>query len=63
MKLGSTGTLRLARKRSRLERLTFLPVVGALAGIWILMTVFTLSERRYTLERVESQLAAAVATS
>lgn len=62
MMLGSTGTLRLARKRSRLERLTFLPVVGALAGIWILMTVFTLSERRYTLERVESQLAAAVAT-
>lgn len=52
----------LAKKRSRMERLTWLPVIAALAAIWILATILTLSERKFTLERVESQLATAVTT-
>jgi diguanylate cyclase (GGDEF)-like protein/PAS domain S-box-containing protein len=40
----------------------FLPVLGALVGIWILAGVFTLSERQFTLERVEAQLSAAITT-
>ena len=62
MTLSSTATIRLGRRRSRLERLTFLPVVGALVGIWILTAVFTVNERRYTLERVEGQLTTAITT-
>ncbi|MEX2494704.1 MAG: EAL domain-containing protein [Woeseia sp.] len=52
----------LRRKRSRLERLTVLPVLLALVGIWALTAIFTLSERRFTLERVESQLTTAITT-
>jgi diguanylate cyclase (GGDEF)-like protein/PAS domain S-box-containing protein len=62
MNLTSTAALRLQRTRGRLERLTLLPIVGALVGIWILATVFTVSERRHTLEQVEAQLTTAITT-
>jgi hypothetical protein len=35
-----------------LERLIFLPLVGALIGVWVIVTAFTLEERRFTLEPV-----------
>jgi diguanylate cyclase (GGDEF)-like protein/PAS domain S-box-containing protein len=54
--------LKLRKKRSRLERLTLLPVIAALVGVWVLTVLLTVSERRYTLERVESQLATAITT-
>ncbi|MGA8203105.1 MAG: hypothetical protein WB812_01220, partial [Woeseiaceae bacterium] len=57
-----SSTVRLSRKRRRLERLMFLPVLGALVGIWILAGAFTLSERQFALERVEVQLSAAITT-
>lgn len=62
MSLTATGAIRLRRKRSVLERLTLLPVITAVAGIWILTAIFTVSERRYTLERVEGQLSTLVTT-
>jgi diguanylate cyclase (GGDEF)-like protein/PAS domain S-box-containing protein len=46
----------------RLERLIFLPVLGALLGIWVVTTVFTLAERRAVLERVQNQLGTTVST-
>lgn len=58
----STATIRLRKKRRRLEHLTFVPIVGAIVGIWILAALFTVSERRFTLERVETQLASVITT-
>jgi diguanylate cyclase (GGDEF)-like protein/PAS domain S-box-containing protein len=62
MKSTARMVMRLRKKRSRLERLTLLPILAALVGVWILTLVLTLSERRFTLERVESQLTTAIAT-
>lgn len=50
------------RKRVHLERLAWLPVVVALAGVWALGISMTLSERTFTLERVTGQLNLAVMT-
>jgi hypothetical protein len=46
----------------RYARLVFVPVVLALIGVWALLFNLTLSERRATLERVQSQLGFTVAT-
>jgi hypothetical protein len=46
----------------RYARLIFVPVVLALIGVWALLFNLTLSERRATLERVQSQLGFTVAT-
>lgn len=62
MKSTARTVLKLRNKRSRLERLTLLPVIAALVGVWVLAVLLTLSERRHTLERVESQLATAITT-
>jgi diguanylate cyclase (GGDEF)-like protein/PAS domain S-box-containing protein len=46
----------------RLEHLIFLPVLGALLGIWAITVILTLAERRATLERAQSQLGITIAT-
>jgi diguanylate cyclase (GGDEF)-like protein/PAS domain S-box-containing protein len=38
------------------------PVLAALVAVWIITAVLTMSERRFTLERVESQLMATITT-
>jgi diguanylate cyclase (GGDEF)-like protein/PAS domain S-box-containing protein len=48
--------------RARLERLIFLPVVGALIGVWAIVTAFTLEERRFTLEQVAGELRSTLIT-
>jgi diguanylate cyclase (GGDEF)-like protein/PAS domain S-box-containing protein len=48
--------------RGRAERLVFLPVLGALLGIWALSVGLTLSDRRLTLERAQTQLGSTVVT-
>lgn len=60
--MSTTRLLLLRNKRSRIERLAWLPILAALAGIWILTIMLTLSERRFTLERVETQLAGVITT-
>jgi diguanylate cyclase (GGDEF)-like protein/PAS domain S-box-containing protein len=44
----------------RLDRLIFLPVLGALVSVWIILSLLTFSERTFTLERAESQLSTTV---
>jgi diguanylate cyclase (GGDEF)-like protein/PAS domain S-box-containing protein len=44
------------------NRMVFLPVMGALATIWILVIFFTLSERHSVLERAQTQLQNAIST-
>jgi diguanylate cyclase (GGDEF)-like protein/PAS domain S-box-containing protein len=46
----------------RYARLIFVPVVLALIGVWALLFNLSLSERRATLDRVQSQLGFTVAT-
>jgi len=46
----------------RYARLIFVPVVLALIGVWALLFNLSLSERRATLEQVQSQLSFTVAT-
>jgi diguanylate cyclase (GGDEF)-like protein/PAS domain S-box-containing protein len=46
----------------RLDRLIFLPVVAALIGIWVMLYVYTVAERRTVLERAQAQLDVTVAT-
>ncbi len=49
-------------KRRRLQRLAWLPVCAALAGIWILMGLLSAAEREHTLERTSGQLRLAAMT-
>jgi diguanylate cyclase (GGDEF)-like protein/PAS domain S-box-containing protein len=44
------------------ERLVFLPVLGALIGVWALSIGLTVTDRKLTLERAQTQLAATVIT-
>jgi hypothetical protein len=60
--MSTTRLLLLRRKRSRTERLAWLPILAALAGMWVLAIMLTLSERRFTLERVKTQLAGVITT-
>lgn len=60
--LNSAQNLEKPRKRLRLDRLIFLPVIGALIGIWGVLIAFTGAERRNTLERADIQLGFAIAT-
>jgi hypothetical protein len=46
----------------RYARLIFVPVVLALVGVWALLYNLSVSERRATIERVQSQLSFTVAT-
>ena len=46
----------------RYARLVFVPVALALIGVWALLFNLSLSERRATLDRVQSQLGFTVAT-
>jgi len=62
MKSTARLPLKLRNKRSRLERLTLLPVVAALVGVWAVTVLLTLSERRHTLQSVETQLSTAITT-
>jgi PAS domain S-box-containing protein len=49
-------------KLRRLDRLVYLPVIGAIVGIWGVVTAFTLTERKDALEHAQTQLGFAVAT-
>ena len=45
----------------RLDRLIYVPAIAAIAGIWGVVTVFTLGERKEALDRVQSHLGFTVA--
>jgi diguanylate cyclase (GGDEF)-like protein/PAS domain S-box-containing protein len=60
--MSTTRLVLLRKKRGRIERLAWLPILVALAGIWILTYMLTVSERRFTLERAEAQLTGVIMT-
>ncbi len=47
---------------ARTERLIFLPLFGALLGMWLILITFTWFERATILERTRTQLGATIAT-
>src|SRR5919108_3948131 len=58
----TTTLRRLDQSARRSTLLVFLPVLVALIGVWIATVALTASERRFTIERVTSQLAMTVTT-
>lgn len=52
----------LKKMSSRLDRLVFLPVIAALAGIWGVAVTFTAADRGHTIDRIQGQLGLTVAT-
>jgi hypothetical protein len=59
---GSAAMMAESMSVRRYARLIFVPVVLALIGVWALLFNLTLSERRATLDKVQSQLSFTVAT-
>src|SRR5450432_2328148 len=51
-----------ATSSRRIDWLLYLPVIVALCGIWALLAIYTVAERRNALERVQTQLGTVVAT-
>jgi diguanylate cyclase (GGDEF)-like protein/PAS domain S-box-containing protein len=50
------------RKTVRVDRLVYLPVLGALIVVWITIAAFTLTERNIVIERVQTQLGLTAST-
>jgi diguanylate cyclase (GGDEF)-like protein/PAS domain S-box-containing protein len=59
---GTAAASSAPKRLRRTEYLVFLPVIGALVVVWIVAILLTMSERRFTLQRVESQLMATITT-
>jgi diguanylate cyclase (GGDEF)-like protein/PAS domain S-box-containing protein len=60
---GSLGVGRISKQKTvRVDRLVYLPVLGALIVVWCTIAVFTASERGMVIERAQAQLSLTAST-